>query len=352
MDVPAALRTWMKARPAESDNGIPRGFLDSKAAPLRGGKWHAMTPGQHWDAIPQVIVRYHERATGKPDLVWHVYCASLLRAVRKGKARMLVVGCGTGSLERDLYRRRTFEACDVIDPSIDRIEAARTRAEREGCRGITYIVEDLNSVVLPKSSYDAVWFDLSLGMVTALERLAEQTARALKPEGLAFINGYVGPQAHALGRRQREAVQAAFSLIPARLRRRNGRLETPPQHEPPVFSAPEALSVPPPSANLVPIFTKYFDFVEYHPIGGTLLQFALEGIASNFESGEPTSTKVLEMLFHIEDALVDSGELGSDFLLIIAKAKKARKAVTRGPAKEGQHASRRRRPRQKPGENA
>ena len=57
------------------------------------------------------------------------------------------------------------------------------------------------------------------------------------------------------------------------------------------------------------------------PLGGTLLQYVLKEIAGHFGAGDPAADAVLEMLFKIEDALIDSGELESDFMLIVAKPK-------------------------------
>jgi len=65
----------------------------------------------------------------------------------------------------------------------------------------------------------------------------------------------------------------------------------------------------------------HFRLLQCRALGGTILQFVLRDIAGNFRSEDRTAASVLEMLFAIEDALVDSGELPSDFALIVGKAK-------------------------------
>jgi hypothetical protein len=66
---------------------------------------------------------------------------------------------------------------------------------------------------------------------------------------------------------------------------------------------------------------RYFDIVEYKPLGGSLLQFLLDGIASNFRDSEKGET-LLDLLFTIEDSLMSAGELGSDFAYIVAQPKR------------------------------
>ena len=58
------------------------------------------------------------------------------------------------------------------------------------------------------------------------------------------------------------------------------------------------------SAEIVPVLQQYFDLVELRPLGGTILQFLLADIAGNFQQDE-AGAQLLEMLFAIEDALID-----------------------------------------------
>ncbi len=62
-----------------------------------------------------------------------------------------------------------------------------------------------------------------------------------------------------------------------------------------------------------------FELVLDRQAGGTILQFLLSGIAGNFRASDKGAMRVLRMLFAIEDALVDSGDLQSDFVLVVAR---------------------------------
>lgn len=74
------------------------------------------------------------------------------------------------------------------------------------------------------------------------------------------------------------------------------------------------------SAEIVPVLRQYFDIIEYKPLGGTILQFLLADIAGNFQRDE-TGARLLEMLFAVEDALLEAGHLDSDFAYIVAAPK-------------------------------
>lgn len=71
------------------------------------------------------------------------------------------------------------------------------------------------------------------------------------------------------------------------------------------------------SAEIVPLLERYFEIVEFKPLGGTLLQLLLTDIAGNFRS--PEGERLLTMLFEIEDALLETGDLQSDFAYIVAR---------------------------------
>ena len=75
------------------------------------------------------------------------------------------------------------------------------------------------------------------------------------------------------------------------------------------------------SANILPVLSSYFEIVDYRPLGGSILQFLLDGIAGNFGPNDPEAVSWLELLFSIEDSLMEMEELGSDFAYIAAKRK-------------------------------
>jgi SAM-dependent methyltransferase len=263
------------------------------------------------------------RSSGKSDMGWHAYCLSLLRRELLGRARMLVVGRESEWLEKDLLRRNVFERCDVVGSPVQPKVASLSAHPENAFARIRYFDADLNSIRLPRAMYDAVWCDVTLCRVPCLEHLVVQIAQSLQPEGFLFAYEYVGADRLAIGPAQRSAVRAAFSLIPARYRHAP---ETPEKvlkesALPAPGGVPESASLPIASSRVLRVLRDHLDLTQCRAVGGTLLQFVLQDIAGNFQPDDRIAVAVLEMLFAIEDALIDSGELESDFMLIAAKAK-------------------------------
>ena len=246
-----------------------------------------------WTALPAVQHRLNFLSSGRSDIGWHAYCLSLLDPALLGRARMLVLGDESRWIERDLAGRNVFERCDVAE-----------LGDRE----------------LPASEYDAVWCDRTLCRTRELERDVDQIARCLRPGGLLFAYEYVGTGPALSGRAQRAAAQAAFSLVPRRYRIATSsgvaltKIDFP-------LDAPDENAPPAVSHRVVGVLRERFEFACCRPLGGTLLQYVLKDIAGNFCANDSMADSVLAMLFAVEDALIGSGELESDFTLIVGKPK-------------------------------
>ena len=262
-------------------------------------------------------MRINLRSTGKAELGWHAYCLSLMPRELLGSAQMLVLGRHSEWIERFLTSRRLYSRCDIVG------FAPSTRHEESARNGQLRVLSGtLGSAQLPAQAYDAIWSDSSLFGVRDLRRISEQIARALKPDGLFFANEYVGPGQLEIGWAQREAIAAAYSLIPRRFRSRRSsvsiqRLLDQNRRGSLQNGGPSGM----PPENILEVLRDHFQLLQCRALGGTILQFVLREIAGNFRSGEPSATAVLDMLFAIEDALVDSGELPSDFVMIVGSAK-------------------------------
>ena len=244
-----------------------------------------------------------------------------------------------------------------------------------GHTGIHYAVADINQIELPTQYYDAVWAVEAAHHFTELAYLA-QVARALKPEGLFILHEYVGASRFQFDNRQREVIEACLNLLPIQSRllppalptvgsstpvpatRRNARwiirrtidklaegtfwstagrywrrrqaiqAGQRPIKEMAVATVRSVIAVDPSeavrSSEIIPVLKTNFDIVEYRPLGGTILQFLLGDIAGNFETED--GERLLQMLFTIEDTLMEISDLPSDFAYIVARPKMAEQA--------------------------
>ncbi len=140
-------------------------------------------------------------------------------AQKKPVAECLSLCCGFGEVERILSKLGAFKHCTAIDLSLNAIQVAARVAKEQGVDNIDFRVADLNSMELGTDQYDLIYANGALHHLAALERVAENIHRALKPGGLFVCNEYVGPNYQQLSLRQQEIINSVIHLLPARLRR-------------------------------------------------------------------------------------------------------------------------------------
>lgn len=278
----------------------------------------------YWLAVPDVQKHYQKRAcANKPYPNWIEYCVGEFLGNRTPVQKMLSIGCGTGSLERHLFNLKAFQHCHAVDISPKAIEAAENESNQLGIESITYLVYDVEAMDLGDKQYDVVWFNGSLHHIQELEIVCQRVKQALKPGGWLFFNEYVGFNRFAFSSRQRDAIQHAFYLIPLQYRRSFVDRKSKYQETPPIPDPREVALTDPSEAvrsqDILPVVNDLFDIVTINQCGGSLLQFLLSGIAGNFKPSDPQSMLILNMLINIEDALVDSGDIQSDFVVVAAR---------------------------------
>lgn len=108
--------------------------------------------------------------------------------------RALSIGCGTGPFERDLLRRGLCDSVDAFDGSIGSLAIAAREAGEAGFGGrVRYFAADFNEPAFPRRRYDLVIFHQSLHHVANVERLLRAVLKSLTPDGVLYLDEYVGP---------------------------------------------------------------------------------------------------------------------------------------------------------------
>lgn len=303
-------------------------FADQVTSERSGDTGHARSPSREtfWLELPEVQKRYNEKATGRKGVTWYEHCVDTYLRDRRPVERMLSLGCGTGELERALSDLKAFRSCDGVDVDANAIAEARRCAKNRNLQNLRYRAGSLDRLILPDKHYEVAWFNMTLHRVQKLEQVLSAVSRSLKPDGIVFLNEYVGPNRFDFPPRQRAAMQAAFALIPERYRcfaGDDGGVSRIVEH----LALPEvvdgaAVGEAIRSSEIRAAVSKEFDVVDSHDIGGTLLQFLLNNIAGNFTQTDQNSMQVLNLLFSIEDTLLEIGEIESDFALIVARRKR------------------------------
>jgi SAM-dependent methyltransferase len=271
------------------------------------GQWHA------WLDHPLIAQHYRARAL-LDGLPWETWAG---RRLGRPAAPSLDLGCGSGLKSLSVLQAGSSRELHGIDISEDRItEAERMRIERGIAGG--FRVADVNTAPLPPNTYDLIFSSHSFHHFLELEHVMAQVHDALKPDGLFILEEFVGPTQFQWTDRQIDVVRSLMALLPEELRRLRWGAVKPYEDRPTVA---EVVAASPfesiRSAEIVPLFQRYFRVLELRPLGGTLQHLLYNGIVHNFTLDRRDATDTVRGIIEVEDAMIDSGMLPSDFMLLV-----------------------------------
>ncbi|WP_201262298.1 class I SAM-dependent methyltransferase [Azospira sp. I13] len=281
--------------------------------------------GLHWTHLSKVRERINYMVSGDPmvsPLAWFFRTVSAGQSLPLG--RVLVLGCGSGSLERELAQAGWGREIVAIDLSAKVLEVARKAAQAEGLDAIHYLQADMNCLPVGRAPFLPGSFDAVLGVASVhhcanLEQLYRDIAVLLAPDGWFFMNEYVGPDQFQWPDEQMRHLNQISDLLPDHLmtvldggRKRNFR--SPTVAEVVAIDPSEAIC----SSRLLPLIPAYFSSPLVKPYGGGILHMLLAGVAQNFlcEEAEP----YLRSVMAAEDELYQTGQLNHDFACVIARS--------------------------------
>lgn len=258
---------------------------------------------QGWMTHPRVRHYINSSISGDP-LRWPMDWFESYLAGRKFR-RGLSIGCGAGALERDLIRRGICEEIDAFDGSAGSIRIAQDDAAKAGyADAIHYSVGNFNEPVLPRGAYDVVFAHQSLHHVAKLEKLFRAVLLALQPDGLFYLDEYVGPSREQWTAESFASYRALFEVIPVE-HRHVSVLPMPIQIEDPS----EAIR----SDEILPQLRIGFEILERHDYGGNLL-------APIFPFVDITDD-IADSLITAEQELLTAGQ-ESFYTIVVARPKR------------------------------
>ena len=296
-------------------------ITSSKEGKVKKSWEHTKQKHSGWIDIPEVIERCNYLVSGDTKID---YCEYIFRKYFPNKKHLkgLTLGCGTGDRELKLAELGIFESIDAYDLSESRIKFAKKEAEKRGFDGIiNYRVADVYNIKGYDNYYDVVLVEQSLHHFSPLKNVLLKINNFLKPDGLFIVNEFVGPTRFQWTNRQLEAINGLLSILPVKYRReRNGKIV-----KKKVFrqSKLSMLLIDPSeaieSSNILTLLKETFDTKEIKEYGGPILLILFYEIAHNFLSKNKETKHYLDICFDVEDALLESGDIQSDFIVAVCK---------------------------------
>jgi SAM-dependent methyltransferase len=290
------------------------------------GRFTAHLESLVWTASPVVRRYLHTLVSGDPACDWLTWVEHAHLPPRLGRA--LVLGCGSGWLERALAGRGRFRSITACDFAADTVSRARRTAEEAGISAIDYGVLDLENEELPDGPFDVVFANDVLHHITGLEPLFTRIHDALTPEGRLIFNEYVGPNRYQYSDDRMDVVNRYLRLLPDRLRWdpigghilwRRERLD---ERQLMIDDPTEAVR----SEDVMPLARRFFRSEKEYLYGGGLLNPLLFGIVTNFRPGDPWDDMVMARLCSSEERLTDAGVIDPDFRIFIGARRSGARA--------------------------
>lgn len=289
--------------PADPHHREAREFWDSGTAEDE--------ENHYWGAQPLVRRAINRRVTGNPD-VWPMeWFASRYASTPFGHG--LSAGCGDGALERDLLSKNICRTMEGVDFSQEALKRAQVLAEEAGMADrVRYRNANLDALALPAEAYDIVFFHGSLHHVREVEKILSTVERSLKPEGILFLDEYMGPSRHEWSDSDWRFARAAFDALPDALKNRPNLMIPLPMDDP-----SESIR----SSAIPGTVRERFDIVEEKPYGGNILWFTLPCV--DIKALRQDRTGVLSKMIALEDHLLENAWVDSYFRILIARKRRA-----------------------------
>jgi len=180
------------------------------SVPSDGHRYYA---GRYWNDFETVRGYLDQRATGDATVSW--YQALATRGMRCG--RVLMLNCGNGWVERELHRVGVVDDVVGIDIAEDLLDQARSAATAVGLSA-QYVQMDINTTPLPDGPFDLVVNHAAGHHISHINKVFQQVAERLSPDGLFVSWDYVGPHRNQYPAAMWEAAWNVNRTLPAHLR--------------------------------------------------------------------------------------------------------------------------------------
>ena len=168
---------------------------------------------QFWNNLQLVQEYICDNATGNKQTIWQIDILSRFKQHLPFK-EVLIVGCGNGWVERQLFDLGIGLHFDAFDISEKYLEDGR---REKGDRPINYYKDDINNLEsLENAKYDAIFNVGALHHTFRLSRAIWKLSRSLKSNGLMFNFDYVGPSRNQYSEAHLKILETINSQLPKR----------------------------------------------------------------------------------------------------------------------------------------
>jgi len=236
--------------------------------------------GTYWNDFEAVRQEMNRRVSGDPHVNWHAH----FQRTHPGRRfrRALVINCGNGWVERDIYRAGLFDEAvgvDYLQPLVD--EATAKAAESR--MPFRYYQLDINTGRFPEGDFDLVINHAGCHHIAYLDKVLRATAEVMTIDGYYINFDYVGPHRNQYPYLQWEQAHALNETLPPHLRQVMNYPHLPTML---VMDPTEAIH-----SELILEYTRRYFRIEQHQRVGGALAYLLLTMNRNFQAAPPEETR-------------------------------------------------------------
>lgn len=282
--------------------------MSSSVQPTTSDVYYQAKYWNHYKIPLEYISRHF---TGDPHKPWWDYFKEMY--AKKPFQHALILNCGDGRHERQLYDLGIFKKATAFDISSELLKICERKKER---RKITYFRADANTVDFKENTFDLVVNVASLHHIQYLNRMMHILAKAIKPEGMIVNFDYVGPHRNQYSLKQWALINIFNNKLPQHLR--NKKLYYP---EIPTMIKEDPSEAIHPDL-LFPTLDRYFDIVERNDVGGGIAYMIITHNDALRDAEETEIETQLKQILKWDEEYYQSGLTPPMFSFFVAQPKK------------------------------
>lgn len=169
--------------------------------------------GNYWNDYGYIRGEINKRITGAATKEWYEYFFESQGKKKFKKA--LILNCGNGWVEREIYPLGLFEQAVGVDYSDKLLKAAKKAADRLPIR---YYKMDINTAKFPESGFDLVINHAAGHHIAYINKVFYVLSNIMTTDGLLVSYDYVGPHRNQYPIDQWAAAQEVNRKLPPDLR--------------------------------------------------------------------------------------------------------------------------------------
>jgi 2-polyprenyl-3-methyl-5-hydroxy-6-metoxy-1,4-benzoquinol methylase len=265
---------------------------------------------KYWNDLETVVKYKNKLSTNNENSHWLDDILIRFKEYLPFK-NVLIVGCGNGWLERQLYEMKIGLHFDAFDISQKYIDEAKKLSQN---MPIDYFIEDINTMSnIENKKYDAVFNFAILHHAAEIENATKRISEVLKPGGLIFNEEYVGPARNQYSDEHLQIMLEVMSDLPERFKSKH-------HLRPPLENFRVEPSEAIHSDLVIPMFKKYFDVVYERNMNGGIGYMLLWNNIKQFEIDDE-SLKWLEYILEEDAKFTTQGKIPVLFWYGVGKPK-------------------------------